>query len=67
MSDQTIEQERMFVSLRGIEDQIRKDHYLNVHFRAFELADAAWKEHIRQSAVPTARQHNAPKGAVLDE
>jgi len=38
-------------ALAGLKDQVRKGHYLNVHFRAFELAHEAWQEHIRQNAV----------------
>ena len=43
----TIEQRRMLLELHGIRNQILKDQYLNAHFRAFTLADQAWKEHIR--------------------
>ena len=60
----------MIVELRGLEEQIRKGHYLNVHFRAFQLAYSAWMEHIRQNAVTGARggfvAGVGPGGAVLD-
>lgn len=67
----TVEQEKLLAELRGLEDQIRKGHYLNVHFRAFQLAHAAWMEHIRQNAVSGARGGHiagqSPAGAVLDD
>lgn len=67
----TTEQSAMLVELRGIEDQIRKGHHLNVHFRAFQLAHRAWMEHIRVNAVTGARGGHVagrgPGGAVLDD
>lgn len=66
-----VEQEKLLAELRGLEDQIRKGHYLNVHFRAFQLAHAAWMEHIRQNAVAAARggfvAGIGPAGPVLDD
>lgn len=51
----TVQQRQMLIELHGIADQIRKGHYLNVHFRAFQLAHASWQEHIRQNAMRGAR------------
>ena len=62
----TPEQQKLLVELEGIADQIRKEHYLNVHFRAFTLAYEAWHEHIRQNAVVGSRHVNSPAGAVGD-
>ena len=65
----TPEQQKLLVELEGIADQIRKEHYLNVHFRAFTLAYQAWQERaaIRQNAMVGSRQVNSPAGAVGDE
>lgn len=63
----TTQQNIMLIELAGIEDQIKKGHYLNVHFRAFKLADIAWKEHIRMNAVHGSGSVNSPAGAVLDD
>lgn len=60
-------QKKMLISVAGIREQIGKEHWLNVHFRAFELADEAWKEHIRVNAELGAREVNSPPGAVLDD
>lgn len=62
----TPEQSKLLCELAGIRDQIRKGHYLNVHFRAFRLAHDAWQEHIRQNAVAGSRAGHSPGGAVLD-
>ncbi len=37
-------QRSALVELAGLDDQIRKQHFLNVHFRAFKLANDAWQE-----------------------
>ena len=63
----TSAQEKLLAMVRGISDQIEKEHWLNVHFRAFELANDSWKEHIRANARTGSRQHNSPAGAVLDD
>jgi hypothetical protein len=67
----TTQQEQMMIELHGLKDQIQKGHYLNVHFRAFKLANDAWQEHIRQNAVRGARggeiSGQGPAGAVLDD
>ena len=63
----TSEQSKLLIELEGIADQIRKEHYLNVHFRAFTLAYEAWHEHIRLNAVVGSRHVNSPAGAVGDE
>ena len=62
----TVEQDALLAEARGIKEQIEKEHYLNVHFRAFELADHAWKLHIRANAIVGSRKVNSPGGAVLD-
>jgi len=62
----TSEQERLLHHVHGIEEQVRKGHFLNVHFRAFELAHESWREHVRQNAVIGSRRYNSPGGAVLD-
>lgn len=73
MSDETMttQQRMMLIELHGLEDQIRKGHHLNVHFRAFRLAYTAWEEHIRCNAVSAARGGYVagvgPAGAVLDD
>ena len=65
------EKAKMLVELNGLRDQIRKGHFLNVHFRAFQLAHTAWLEHIRVNAVAGARggfvAGRGPAGAVLDD
>ena len=63
----TTQQTKLLAEVEGIVDQIRKEHYLNVHFRAFTLAYEAWQEHIRLNAVVGSRRVNSPAGAVLDE
>lgn len=63
----TLEQQRLLLELHGLRDQIEKGHFLNVHFRAFQLAHAAWQKHIRQNAVARSRSCNSPAGAVLDD
>lgn len=63
----TTEQQVMLIALEGLKDQIEKGHFLNVHFRAFELAHNAWREHIRQNAIVGSRQAHSPAGAVLDD
>jgi len=63
----TTQQQKLLVELHGLKDQIEKGHYLNVHFRAFQLAHEAWQEHIRQNAIGGSRQVNSPAGAVLDD
>lgn len=65
-NNMTTEARAMMLELVGLRDQIQKQHYLNVHFRAFKLAHAAWMEHIRQNAVGGSRAHRTPPGAVLD-
>ncbi len=42
------EQEGLIVEVAGLRDQISKNHMLNVHFRAFEIAARAWAEHKRR-------------------
>jgi len=44
------DQRRMLLELRCLRDQIKKGHFLNVHFRAFALSDMAWKAHIAASS-----------------
>ncbi len=61
-----IEQKRALVDLEGLRDQIEKEHWLNVHFRAFQLANEAWQHHIRANAIHGSRDHHSPGGAVLD-
>jgi hypothetical protein len=65
----TVEQRKMLVDLIGLADQIRKGHYLNVHFRAFQLANESWQEHIRVNAELGSRKGpgTPPYGALLDE
>ncbi len=41
-------QQGLIVDVAGLRDQISKDHMLNVHFRAFEIASRAWDEHKRR-------------------
>lgn len=61
------EQRRLVIETHGINEQIEKGHYLNVHFRAFQLAYNAWQEHVRQNAIGGSRAANSPAGAVLDD
>lgn len=61
------EADKMLVDLEGLRDQIKKHHFLNVHFRAFELANEAWQAHMRANAVSGSRRCHSPGGAVLDE
>lgn len=63
----TPEQDKLLADLRGLEDQIFKMHFLNVHFRAFELANEAWQLHIRANAKVGSRRVQSPAGAVLDD
>ncbi|KKN78835.1 hypothetical protein LCGC14_0346070 [marine sediment metagenome] len=60
-------QKKLLAETEGIIDQIKKQHWLNVHFRAFELANNAWKEHIRANARVGAKEVDSPAGAVLDD
>lgn len=62
----TVEQKKMLVELEGLKDQIEKEHYLNVHFRAFRLAHDAWQEHIRQNARVGCEVVHSPPGAILE-
>ncbi len=41
-------QQSLIADVAGIRDQISKDHMLNVHFRAFEIAAKSWDEHKRR-------------------
>ncbi len=66
-TDSTPEQSQIFAMARGLCDQVEKEHYLNVHFRAFELAYTAWKFHVRANAITGSRQCGSPAGAVLDD
>lgn len=66
MIDTTPERESFLAKLQGLENQLHKDHWLNVHFRAFELANDAWQMHIRMNAITGSRQVHSPGGAVLD-
>ena len=52
--------------LSGLQEQIEKQHWLNVHFRAFQLADYAWKQHIMANARLGSEHSGSPCGAVLD-
>ena len=61
------EQERLLSQLVGLRAQIEKQHYLNVHFRAFRLANDAWHEHVLGNARAGAREGHSPGGAVLDD
>ena len=61
----TTEQNKALCELTGLKDQIGKQHWLNVHFRAFELADFAWKQHVFANARVGAKAVNSPDGAVL--
>lgn len=45
------EQEKAIKDIRGLRDQIKKGHWLNVHFRAVELAYFAWKQYIEQGKI----------------
>ena len=63
----TTQQRQLLIELDGLRDQIHKGHFLNVHFRAFQLAHAAWMEHVRQNAVTGAREPGGIREAVLDE
>ena len=60
------EQEQMRLDISGLIDQIDKHHWLNVHFRAFQMAADAWKLHVLANARTGARESNSPAGAVLD-
>jgi hypothetical protein len=55
------------LDLVGLEDQIMKRHFLNVHFRAFRLAHEGWQEHIRANALSGSQAWGSPGGAVLDD
>lgn len=61
------EQDKLLAMAQGLHDQIRKQHWLNVHFRAFELANDAWSLHVRTNAKIGAKAVNSPPGAVLDD
>lgn len=62
----TTEQDRAMCDLAGLRDQIEKEHWLNVHFRAFQLAHEAWQNHVRANARVGAKAVGSPGGAVLD-
>ena len=63
----TTEQKKLLVSIDGLRAQIEKSHFLNAHFRAFEIANDCWREHIRMNALSGARACGSPAGAVLDD
>lgn len=63
----TTEQRKLLMSITGLRDQIGKSHFLNAHFRAFEIARDCWKEHVRMNALSGSRACNSPAGAVLDD
>lgn len=44
--ERNVSQAKAFAGLVGLRDQVQKEHWLNVHFRAFELSHAAWQFHI---------------------
>ena len=62
----TTEQSKALAELEGLRDQIEKGHWLNVHFRAFRLANDAWQNHVRANALTGSRESCSPGGAVLD-
>lgn len=66
-SRMTTQQQQMLVELAGLRDQIEKGHYLNVHFRAFQLSHAAWMEHTRQGAAASHRTPGGLPQSVLEE
>lgn len=61
------EQRRAITDLHNLRDQIEKQHWLNVHFRAFRLSHDAWQQHILANARLGSRAAHSPAGAVLDE
>ena len=63
----TVDQDKALCELRGLKDQIDKQHWLNVHFRAFQLAHFAWQQHILANSRLGAKQVHSPGGAVLDD
>ena len=63
----TTAQGKLLMAIEGLRDQVEKSHFLNAHFRAFEIAHDCWKEHIRMNALSGSRACNSPAGAVLDD
>lgn len=61
------EQLKAIADLHGLRDQIEKQHWLNVHFRAFKLSHEAWQHHILANARGGSRAVNSPAAAVLDD
>ncbi len=65
MSD--IDRDKMMRQLEQCADQVNKQHWLNIHFQAFEIANDAWKLHILANARTGAKQCGSPLAAVLVE
>ena len=63
----TTEQKKLLASIDGLRAQIEKSHFLNAHFRAFEIANDCWREHIRMNALSGSRACGSPAGAVIDD
>lgn len=62
----TVLQRQALLELVGLKDQIEKEHWLNVHFRAFKLASLGWDSHILANAQIGSKSFHSPGGAVLD-
>lgn len=41
----TEDQKNLLLEIDGLAEQVMKGHYLNAHFRAFEIANKTWSEH----------------------
>lgn len=61
------DQRKAMTDLQGMADQVEKQHWLNIHFRAFRLSHDAWQHHILANARAGSRACNSPAGAVLDD
>jgi len=48
----TAQQRHALVETAGLLDQIKKQHWLNVHFRSFSLSHAAWMNHMKANKQP---------------
>lgn len=63
----TVEQQKALAEIEGLRDQIQKGNWLNVHFRAFRLANDGWNNHIMANAKVGSSAVGSPGGAVLDD
>jgi len=63
----TLQQLRAMTEMTGLVDQIKKQHWLNVHFRAFSISHAAWMNHIKAKNRPSPSEQVSWPDAEIPE